>query len=153
MPINPMRAALVTLALVLAAPAAAQDMKPGLHFIENWDFDANGAVSLDEATERRADIFTTFDADENDVLSPDEYDLFDEARQNDMEMNAAAVGGPVGGGMGGFDRSMRREVADLDGDGNVTREEFVGGTPAWFAMRDRDGNGAITIADFGRGGN
>lgn len=146
-------AALAALVLALAAPALAEDMKPGAHFIENWDFDGDGKVSLDEATERRSDIFTTFDADEDDTLSAEEYDLFDEARANDMETMSEANGGPVGGGMGGYSRSMERTVSDLDGDGVVTRAEFVDGTPSWFAMRDRDQDGYITIKDFGRPAN
>jgi EF hand domain-containing protein len=139
-------------AFALAAPAGAEAMKPGQHFIENWDFDGDSKVSLDEATERRVDIFTTFDADEDGTLSNEEYDLFDEARANDMETMAEAQGGKAGGGMGGYTRSMERGVSDLDGDGVVTRAEFVDGTTSWFAMRDRNQDGFITLADFGRNG-
>lgn len=146
--------ALAALILALAAPAAfAQTMTPGSHFIESWDFSGDAKVSLEEATERRSDIFTTFDADENEALSGAEYDLFDEARKTDMETNAEAHGGPAGGGMAGYDRSMSREVSDLNGDGTVTRAEFVDGTPAWFAMRDRNRDGFITADDFGRPAN
>lgn len=145
--------ALATALFAAATPVMAEAMKPGQHFIENWDFDEDGKVSLAEATERRDDIFTTFDTDENDMLSAEEYDLFDQARANDMETMAAEHGGPAGGGLKGYDRSMERNVSDLDGDGQVTRAEFVDGTPAWFAMRDRDQDGFITVKDFGRPAN
>ena len=146
-------AALAALALpLLAAPATAQQMRPGQHFVENWDYDGDGKVSLDEATERRGDIFTSFDENEDGVLTPEEYDAFDAARAADMENNQEANGGHgVGGGMMGYERSMTREVADTNADGVVTRDEFVTGTIGWFTMRDRDGDGFITLADFGPG--
>ncbi|MBW6507785.1 MAG: hypothetical protein K0B00_13730 [Rhodobacteraceae bacterium] len=40
---------------------------------------------------------------------------------------------------------------DTDGNGIITRAEFVDGTPVWFAQRDRNGDGVITSADFGNG--
>jgi hypothetical protein len=40
---------------------------------------------------------------------------------------------------------------DTDGNGIITRAEFVDGTPVWFAQRDRNGDGVITTADFGNG--
>lgn len=151
-PFRPALAALFALT-TLTLPAMADAMKPGQHFVENWDFSGDGKVSLDEATERRGDIFATFDADEDGVLSGEEYDLFDEARANDMETEAAENGGKAGGGMGGYNRSMDRSVSDLNGDGSVSREEFVGGSASWFAMRDRDQDGFITFKDFGRAAN
>lgn len=109
-------------------------------------------MPVDEPTERRTDIFTTFDADENDLLSDEEYDLFDAARVNDMETMAAENGGPGGGGMIGYSRSMERAVSDLDGDGRVTRAEFVDGTSVWFTLRDGDRDGVITVKGVGRPG-
>lgn len=38
---------------------------------------------------------------------------------------------------------------DSDGDGRVTQAEFVAGTDRWFALRERSGDGVITLADFG----
>ncbi|MDP1670166.1 hypothetical protein [Phaeovulum sp.] len=40
---------------------------------------------------------------------------------------------------------------DADFNGIITMEEFLNGTPAWFAMRDRNVDGVITTADFGNG--
>lgn len=145
---TPLTALAATLVLALPGAASAQQMQPGQHFIENWDFSEDGKVSLEEATERRGDIFAAFDADEDGTLSAEEYDTFDAARAADMANNAEGHGGK-GGGMGGFNRSMERGVSDLNGDGVVTQEEFVGGTAAWFAMRDRNEDGFITTADFG----
>lgn len=43
------------------------------------------------------------------------------------------------------------QAFDADLNGIITRAEFLGGTEAWFAQRDRNGDGFITSADFGNG--
>lgn len=136
------------LALLFAATtASAQQGVPGGHFVENWDLDGDGQVTLAEATERRGDVFVTFDADEDGVLSPEEHDMFDEARATDMAENG------VGHGRGKRNpaNGMLREVTDANGDGNVSRDEFMGAVPTWFANMDRNGDNVVTTADFGRG--
>jgi Ca2+-binding EF-hand superfamily protein len=45
---------------------------------------------------------------------------------------------------------MMRGFNDADGDGMVSREEFTSRTADWLAMMDRDGDGQVTAADFGR---
>ncbi|MCI2400577.1 hypothetical protein [Aliiroseovarius subalbicans] len=185
------RALTLTTAMIvaLALPAMAENV-PGAHFIENWDLDESGGVTLEEARERRGDIFTTFDADEDGIMSDEEYDMFDEAREADMKENGIGQGmgqggngqgqnqgqgqkqgqgqgkgmgqgkgqghgkgQGQGGGMGPHSAAMAmtRQNADTNGDGTVTREEFVAGTDAWFVKQDRNGDGTITAEDFGRG--
>ncbi|SPF77707.1 calcium-binding protein [Pseudoprimorskyibacter insulae] len=141
------RFALAT-AFVLTAGLAQAAGQPGLHFVENWDLDSDGQVTLAEATERRGDIFTTFDADENGVLSAVEYADFDAARAADMEGQQ----GHGNGNMKRADGGMALAFNDLDGDGQVSREEFLSRVPAWFAQMDRSGDGVITTMDFGRKG-
>ncbi|NDW53131.1 EF-hand domain-containing protein [Aliiroseovarius sp. PrR006] len=160
---------LATAALVFALPALAQN-QPGAHFIEMWDLDENGSVSIEEARERRGDIFHTFDADDDGVLSAEDYVLFDEAREADMKEHGIGQGGGQGQGKGqgqgqgkgqgkgkrqgmgehSAAMSMTRENADLDGDGQVTREEFLAGVDLWFPKQDRNGDGVISQEDFGR---
>ncbi|WP_439524757.1 EF-hand domain-containing protein [Marivita sp.] len=138
----------ILLALLFAATTAtAQQGVPGGHFVENWDLDGDGQVTLAEATERRGDVFLTFDADENGVLTQEEHDLFDEARAMDMAQN----GEGNGTGQRNPANGMLREVTDANGDGDVTREEFMGAVPTWFANMDRNGDKVVTTDDFGRG--
>ncbi|WP_127114549.1 EF-hand domain-containing protein [Shimia sediminis] len=135
------------LALVLTASGAwAEAGNPGAHFVENWDLNEDGAVSLEEATERRSDIFYTFDADENGVLDAEEHDQFDEARATDMKENGMGHGK----GKGNPANGMKRDVTDANGDGQVSREEFMAAVPAWYAGIDRNGDGTVTVDDFGR---
>lgn len=136
-------------AVTLPLAAVAQNQMPGQHFIENWDQDGDGQVTLAEATEKRGEIFYMFDQDENGMLNSAEYDLFDETREEDMRNNA---GGHQKGAMKGVNQGMTREVNDTDNDGQVTEEEFLINVPAWFAKVDRNTDGVITTADFGRRG-
>ncbi|MBY6092227.1 EF-hand domain-containing protein [Maritimibacter alkaliphilus] len=136
----------VVLLLALAAtPALAQDNQPGQHFIEGWDADGDGKVTLAELVTRRADVFYMFDENEDGMLSPGEYDLFDETRAADMETNVGH-----GKGMETANRGMERAFNDADGDGQVSEAEFAAAVPEWLKILDRDGDGAVTTADFGR---
>lgn len=140
-------AALSTAALALGLPALAQPGVPGAHFIDNWDMDGDGAVTPAEALAKRGDLFTMFDQDASGALEPTEYDLFDETRTTDMDLNAA---GQRFGAMGAVEEGLQRGFNDGDGDGTVTRAEFEDATTPWFAGVDTDGNGLIETADFVR---
>ncbi|PTE15752.1 calcium-binding protein [Pseudogemmobacter blasticus] len=162
------RALSLTLALPLAlglagTGALAQTFVPGQQFLTMWDRNGDGAVTLPEARERRDEIFTTFDANADGILSPDELAALDDARTDmraqmqearseagmgkgmgkDMGMG---MGHGKGAGVGGGGAALR----DANGDGQVTREEFVGLTTAFFARMDRNGDGSLTTGDFGR---
>jgi hypothetical protein len=136
----------VLVATALALPAAAQQGVPGAHFLENWDLNEDGKVTVAEATEKRCDVFYMFDQDENGALDATEYDLFDETRKADMQANA----GGHGGQMKGVSKAMTRGFNDVDKNGLVTEEEFLSRVPAWFEMMDRDGDNTLTTDDFGR---
>jgi len=144
-----MTRSIISVAALMAAfagPALAQQGKPGAHFIENWDMDGDGQVTLAEAETKRDEIFYMFDQDENDVLDATEYVLFDETRRADMDTNA---GGHKKGPMKAVDAGMKLEFNDTDGDGAVSKAEFLARTADWFAMVDRTGDALITGDDFG----
>lgn len=138
----------VVIALTVGSVATAQQGQPGLHFIENWDLDENGQVTLAEAREKRGDLFYMFDQDENGKLDDAEYAMFDETRQADMDENA---GGHKKGQMRGVNAGLMLEFNDTDGDGLVSEEEFVARSDDWFGNMDRNGDGFVTTEDFGRG--
>lgn len=99
-----------TLALILAASAAwaglaiAEDTaaQDGFrtHFMESWDGDADGKVTLEEARARRTDIFAAFDADEDGFLTDPELAQMDEMRANEHEGMEGGHGGGMGHGKG-----------------------------------------------------
>ena len=146
------RILLLTAAIALGTAAYAQQGNPGAHFLENWDTHEDGQVTLAEATERRSDIFLTFDEDDNGILSASDYATFDEARAND---HANLEQGGQGQGQGSVqiraEQGLTLEFNDINGDGQVSRDEFMAKTADWFATMDRNGDGTITTADFGRG--
>ncbi len=139
-------AALAASLLPLAAsPLVAQTPGPAAHFIENWDLDGDGAVTADEAASKRDELFTMFDADEDGRMNGEEWTLFDETRRADLQTNMTEVDKAS---MAGLAAGFARPFNDPDGDGAVTRDEFVGRAgPALEAM-DRDGDGVLTGADF-----
>ncbi|MBT8411231.1 MAG: EF-hand domain-containing protein [Octadecabacter sp.] len=138
----------LTLVLTLAAPAVMAQGTPALHFIENWDADGDGIVTVEEITERRDVVFTMFDQDEDNSLNAEEYALFDETRAADMEMNAGGHGNGAEQG-GRMMEGMTLPFNDTDGDGAVSREEFLAGGAGWFAMLDQNEDGGVTAEDFG----
>ncbi|MFZ1680459.1 MAG: hypothetical protein WAT70_05520 [Rhizobiaceae bacterium] len=50
-------------------------------------------------------------------------------------------------GMGQAEQGGHR-MMDTDGDGVITKAEFVGSVETWFARRDRNGDGVIDTNDF-----
>ena len=124
--------------LLIAAPALAENGGRGEKFLTMWDLDANGAVSQQEAQTHRPDIFAMFDENTDGKIAGAEFVLVAEHQALESE----------GKGRGQAEAPMQSN--DANSDGTVTLEEFVAGTESWFARRDRDGDGAITSADFGR---
>jgi len=147
------RIPLLIAAIALGTMAYAQKNVPGAHFIENWDFNEDGQVTKAEAVERRGDIFTTFDENDDGTLSASDYTAFDEARAADHETMPQGGGVGKGGGEYGRGEGMTLQFNDVNGDGQVSREEFMARTDDWFVMMDKNGDGTITADDFGRGMN
>lgn len=137
---------LTALALALTAQmASAQTHPAAARFLDNWDLDGNGEVTVAEATEMRNNVFYTFDADENGELDAEEHAMFDEARANDVaempEGKPREIISMIADG-------MSKEANDANGDGTVTGEEFEAGAAAWLAKIDKTGDGVVTAADF-----
>ncbi|TNE54062.1 MAG: EF-hand domain-containing protein [Sphingomonadales bacterium] len=133
----------LTAALLVATSTLAQTT-PGDQFMQSWDLNGDGTATLEELREMRGNVFLTFDANEDGYLDAEEYVLFDEARQNDVnnyeadqraQMQAVADG-------------MSLVNSDTDGDGRVEQNEFLSGAGAWFATLDKNNDGGITLEDF-----
>ena len=112
--------------------------------MNNWDLDGNGTATIEELREMRSSVFLSFDSNENGVLDAEEYLMFDEARQNDVNNYEGAQRAQM---QKVADR-MSHPLSDLDKDGKVTREEFLAGADTWFAELDKNADGGITLHDF-----
>lgn len=135
----------LSLTLAALAPAAVAQT-PGQQFMDNWDLNADGTATLEELEQMRGNVFFTFDADENGFLDAEEYVMFDEARANDVGNYQGAQRKQ----MGKVADAMSLSQNDRDGDGKVSRAEFVAGAADWLARIDRNGDGVVTTEDFGR---
>lgn len=168
------RLAPLFIALPLAGAAVVALAQPAdfrNHFMEEWDLNADGKITLEEITERRGNVFLSFDANEDGVLDTDEQALMAEMRDSQHgEMGAQGKGMGHGQGMGqgkghgqgmmGQGKGMGRmqmaaeagmhqgRMFDTDNDGKWSRDEFVGFSSAWLARMDADGDSVITTADF-----
>ena len=152
-------APLFALALLMGTAAFAQDMTPGAHFMQNWDQDGDGIVSLEEATTKRNDLFTSFDADEDGKLSDEEYTVFDEMRAADQEMMREEMGAGMGQGTGqgmgqGQGQGQGQGMGKGHGKGHGMGQGMgVGkGTPEEGGMmrgfNDTDGDGLVSREEF-----
>jgi Ca2+-binding EF-hand superfamily protein len=128
-------------ALLTASLAVAQAAGPGqtlAMFMEIWDLDQDGKVTLDEARERRGETFYTLDTDDDGYLDAEEFVVTVQSQ---------------GAGTGEQSRTARAErkamrLVDSDRDYLVSRAEFVNAGSFWLDSIDRDGNGVVTEADF-----
>ena len=130
----------------LFASAAIAQTTPGDQFIQNWDLNGDGIATLEELHEMRGNVFFTFDANDDGYLDAEEYVMFDEARQNDVnnyESDQRAQ-------MQAVADDMSLPNSDIDGDGRVSEHEFLVGADRWFTDLDTDHSGTITLVDFNR---
>jgi len=144
-----MKPIFAALALTLMSGAVlAQQGNLGAHFLEQWDADADGGVTLAEVVTKRSDVFNMFDQDSDQTLTAAEWALVEEHMSMELGtdgaghgMNMAAPGKAVHDG-------MTPAFNDADGDGAVTTEEFDAASAKLFPLMDVDGDGAVTAADF-----
>lgn len=108
-------------------------------------------MTAEEARERRSDVFASFDANDDGYLDAEEYVFFDEARANDQKNHEGGKGQGHGKGKRNPANGMKLEVNVTDKDGKVSQDEFLDNAASWIEMIDRDGDGVVTTADFGRG--
>jgi Ca2+-binding EF-hand superfamily protein len=131
----------------MAALAQSSDAQtPGQQFMATWDLNGDGRATLDELKEMRADVFASFDSNEDGQLDAEEHAVFDSARANDV----SNYQGKQRAQMQKMADGMSMKATDADGNGRVSLEEFQASTAKWFAMLDKNGDGAITMADFGK---
>ncbi|MFN3723345.1 MAG: EF-hand domain-containing protein [Paracoccaceae bacterium] len=150
-----MMLACASVAALLSAPVYAQQGNPGAHMLDQWDADGDGQVTLDEATTKRGEVFFMFDLDTDGTLSAEDWAGVAQHMADEMgakgEGNGAGNGGGHNMGPGAaMHEAMTPGFNDADGDGTVTGAEFTQATQKLFPLLDRNADGVLTTADFGR---
>jgi len=130
--------AAAALSLGIVGPALAQ-MGP------MTDPYGEGDVTRAEAEAAAARRFDAMDADKDGVLAPGEMAAMRPPRPAD----APAAGGPEGGppprgGHQGGPGGMMMRMMDANGDGKITRDEFVAGQLRRFDQMDENHDGMAT---------
>lgn len=168
-----MKTTSLILAAMLALPVSAFAQGggtgvPGAEFLAEWDVSGTGSVTLADMQTRRAEIFEMFDLNGDGQIDTPEAENMAQTvagqQQNNAEAHAGqqrdgngqgqARGQNQGKGGNGPGRiihaAMSTEANDTDGNGVITRQEFVDVSEQIFIALDRDNDGALTLADFGR---
>jgi len=92
---------LTTTFVAFAGAAMAQQGNPGAHFLEQWDADANGAVTAPEVAAKRSDVFFMFDQDNDGVLSSEDWALVEEHMAQELGAGGQGQGNGHGANMAG----------------------------------------------------
>jgi hypothetical protein len=110
--------------------------------------DANRDRKLDQADRaaHQGQVFDRIDADHNGAISRDEFAAMHQRgakHRPGMADAGPGSGGMKHGRMGGGHR-MGGKLVDADGDGTLTRAEFIAGALKRFDAADADHNGTVT---------
>ncbi len=108
-------------------------MMPGRGGFAQVDRDQNGTVTAEEAADHAEAVFSALDLDDDGGLTPDEY----------MATRMGWGGGfnPAAEEARQARKKARFDPMDGDGDGVVTRAEFIAVAREHFEAADKDGNG------------
>ncbi|MBB1093273.1 EF-hand domain-containing protein [Rhodopseudomonas pseudopalustris] len=138
------KAVAAIVATVVSTAAAAQSASLE-HFLEQWDGNGDAIVTGAEIRQGREQRFYAFDVDGNGYIDQQEYARFDKVREAGIarfspedQVNIRRVA-----------KGLTREWNDADGDGRVSRAEFLDGGDTWLKALDKDGDGAVTLKDLG----
>lgn len=119
---------------VLAATHVQAGDEAGASFLERWDINNDGVVSLKEAEKRRQALFAKLDANNDGFLDRDEF----------------TVSAETGAASGAEDTSMLMglNLNDVDGDGKVSAGEFMSNSGTWVDLMDENKDGAVSAEEF-----
>lgn len=142
-----MKTPLFALLLVMAggaSPALAEQMTAGEDFLQVWDLNQDGSATSEEIQKMRGNLFPAFDTNKDGYLDAEEYVVFDQARNHDLD----EFDGKQRTLMLRITNGMSLSVNDTNGDGQVSKDEFLDGADAWLNDLDSTGDGVLTLEDF-----
>ena len=138
-----------------ATLAQGQGNGPMAGFVQEWDMNADGRVTLADFAERRTTQFDMFDLNGDARIDAEEQANMAQTIAGAQEANHGAESGHGQGGNGPgaqIHAAMTAAYADADHDGNLSAQEWEAATQRLFAELDRSGDGQLDRADFRRRG-
>jgi Ca2+-binding EF-hand superfamily protein len=111
------------------AVAQARQPDPG-QMLERADANGDGAVTREEFTQARAKLFERLDRNEDGFWTKDDTPRLVARRGRGERIGQALI------------------ALDKDGDGKVSREEFVNTPGLMFARADRNGDGTVDAQEM-----
>ena len=118
---------------LLSTASLAQMRGGGEGIFERADVNKDGSVTRDEFLAARAEQFGKFDRNSDGYID-----------SSDVPKRLAQRRAQNGGGGG----EMLKEQFDSNGDGKVSKEEFVNGPTMLFDRADTDGNGVLDAKEL-----
>ena len=126
----PLLACALCAPLTLALPACAASRPDPVQMLTKADADRDGAVSLAEFRQARAGQFSKLD------------------RNGDGAISSADAPRLAKRGKGGERMAEMTKAFDANGDGRVTRDEFVDGPALVFGRADANGDQTVSPAEL-----
>jgi len=125
------RVMILPVALLVALPALPTIAAEGAVSFEEWDLNGDGQVTVAEARDSLSNTFLFFDTNNDGYL-----DALDTAEESSGESDGAyAV-----------------DFDDDNQDDRVSLAEFTDRADDWVATMDHNGDGVVTLDDFGGNG-
>jgi len=104
-------------------------------FMESFDSNGDGKVTLDEFNKVSADRFRKMDKNADGKLTEEEFSSYVQARREQRRLE-------------------RFKTADTDNNGNISRDEYLAAqqkrAERRFARMDRDSNGMLSAEEYDR---
>lgn len=111
-------------------------------YMDPYDTDKDGQISAEEAAAKAEKKFGEIDADKDGKISLDEMDKYREAEKLEREAKRAEREEAM--------KKKYREKIDPDGDGHVTKEEFLKNASERHTKMDADGDGKVSKGDLAK---
>ncbi len=141
---NRMFLAGAALCFAVVSQAWATD-KAGPGFMERWDQDGDGKVTVEEAEARRKALFENLDTNKDGFIDTDEYKT---ARLGGQKTRSAVPQKNQEKRPDDIQVLMDLAENDKDGDGKVSPGEFMSNSGTWVDMMDGNKDGAVTVEEF-----